>query len=425
MTPHEKETLVSSKGSPSGNGSHGIPEGFYKISQDPRYLGIIEQRAFLAGHDLPDPYFTVQEGTSNHRAMVQGRDMINYSNYNYLELSGHPAVSQAAKEAVNLYGTSVGASRLVAGERPCHRELEKELASFLGTEDSIVYVGGFVTNVTAIGHLVGPRDIIFHDALSHNSILQGAILSRARRYSFPHNDFEALEKILEEQRYSYQRALIVLEGVYSMDGDVPELPRFIELKKKYGTYLMVDEAHSLGTLGATGRGIGELFDVARSDVDLWMGTLSKTLASCGGYVAGNLQMVEFLKYSTPGFIYSVGISPSNSAASLAALQVLQQEPQRVTQLREVSRLFLKLARERGLDTGPSEDTPIIPVIVGDSIKTIRLAHRLLGLGINVHPIFYPAVEEGQARLRFFLTCGHTEGEITYTIDSVAQLMEEL
>ena len=232
-----------------------------------------------------------------------------------------------------------------------HRDLEQALAAFLGTPAAIVFVSGHATNVTTIGHLLGPDDLILHDILAHNSIVQGAMLSGATRRAFAHNDWQALDALLSEVRHRYRRVLIAIEGVYSMDGDFPELPRFVELRKKHKTLLLVDEAHSLGTMGATGRGIGEHWGVARADVDLWMGTLSKSLASCGGYIAGSAELVEYLKYTAPGFVYSVGLSPPNAAAALAALTVLQREPQRVARLRELAALFLKLARERGLDTG--------------------------------------------------------------------------
>ena len=180
---------------------------------------------------------------------------------------------------------------------------------------------------------------------------------------------------MSENRHRYRRVLIAIEGVYSMDGDFPELPRFVELKKKHKTLMLVDEAHSLGTMGPTGRGIGEHWGVAREDVDLWMGTLSKSLASCGGYIAGSAEMVEYLKYTAPGFVYSVGLSPSNAGAALAALQVLQRQPQRVARLHELAALFLKLAQDRGLNTGLSAGTPVIPVIIGSSVKSLHLSQR--------------------------------------------------
>src|SRR5206468_4137886 len=212
------------------------------------------------------------------------------------------------------YGTSVSASRIVAGERPLHRELEHELATLLGTEDCVVYVSGHATNVATIGYLLRPRDLILYDAHSHNSIIQGGVLSRASRRPFPHNDWAALDTLLSSLRGHHERVLVALEGVYSMEGDVPDLPRFIAVVKRHRAFLLVDEAHSIGVLGAHGRGIGEHFNVDPADVDLWMGTLSKAFASCGGYIAGRRAVVEHLQDGAPGFIYSVGMSPPDARA---------------------------------------------------------------------------------------------------------------
>lgn len=224
---------------------------------------------------LPNPYFSVHEGLTRDTTIVNGRQLISFASYNYLGMSGDPEVSEAVVEAVRKYGTSVSASRLVSGEKDLHRQLETGIANWIGVEDSIVLVGGHATNETVIGHMVDPGDLILHDALSHNSIVQGAILSGARRRPFPHNDWNVLYDALTQLRRSIAE-LIILEGVYSMDGDYPELPKFIELKKKHQCWLMVDEVHLIGTMGPTGRGIGEHFGVNPRDVDIWMGTLSKS-----------------------------------------------------------------------------------------------------------------------------------------------------
>jgi 8-amino-7-oxononanoate synthase len=341
-------------------------------------------------------------------------------------MSGDPVVSQAAKDAIDRYGTSVSASRLASGERPLHREIEKEIADLIGTEDSLVFVSGHATNVTTIGHLFGKPDLIVHDALIHNSVLQGCRLSQATHLSFPHNNWQALDMILKESRPSFRRALVVIEGLYSMDGDVPELPEFIKIKKRHGAFLMVDEAHSIGALGKTGRGIGEHFGINPADVELWMGTLSKSFASCGGYIAGSGALIEYLKYTAPGFVYSVGMSPPNVAAALAAIRLLRKEPQRVKRLHELSELFLTLARERGLNTGAgSNGSPLIPVIVGDSLKALLLSQALLRQGIDALPMVYPAVPDNSARLRFFVNCTHTPEQIRFALDVVATELEAL
>jgi 8-amino-7-oxononanoate synthase len=323
---------------------------------------------------------------------------------------------------VERYGTSVSASRLVSGEKPLHGELERALAEMIGTDDAIVFVGGHATNESVVGHLVGPGDLVLHDALAHNSLLQGAKLSGARRRSFPHNDADALDRLLRELRGQFRRVLVLIESVYSMDGDIADLPRFVEIKQRHKALLMVDEAHSIGVLGATGRGIAQHFDLDPCDVDLWMGTLSKALGSCGGYIAGSRALVEYLKYTAPGFVYSVGMSPANAAAALEAIRVLREEPQRVRTLRQRSELFLRLARQQGLNTGTSAGTPIVPVILGNSLMCLQLSRAMFRRGVNVQPILYPAVDERSARLRFFITCCHSEQQIR---DTVQALGEEL
>ena len=292
-----------------------VPEAFYRFEQDPAVLGLLGQQQELVQHGLDNPYFQVNESVARGRTVIGGRTYVNYANYNYLGLCGESAVSQAAQEAIDRYGTSVSASRIASGERPVQRELEKGLADLLDTEDCIAFVSGHATNVTTIGHLFGPKDLILHDELAHNSAIQGALLSGAKRLLFPHNDHRELDRLLAEHRGAHERVLIFLEGVYSMDGDIPDLPRFVELKNKHKTFLMVDEAHSIGVLGEHGFGIREHFGLAGVAVEMWMGTLSKTFASCGGYIAGSRVLVEYLKYTAPGFLYSVGITPPNASGS--------------------------------------------------------------------------------------------------------------
>ncbi|MFE3544497.1 aminotransferase class I/II-fold pyridoxal phosphate-dependent enzyme [Nocardia sp. NPDC059177] len=394
----------------------------YRIADFPEVRAIADRLTGAAALGLDNPYFLVNDGVTRDTSLIDGVPVVNFSSYNYLGLSGHPAVVAAVQDAVARYGSSCSASRVLSGEKPVHRELEAEIAALLGTEDAIALVGGHSTNVTIIGHLVGPEDLVIHDSLAHDSILQGCVLSGATRRPFPHNDTAALDRLLGELRPRYRRVLILIEGVYSQDGDIPDLPAIIEIKKKHRALLMIDEAHSIGVLGAHGGGIGEYFDIDRADVELWSGTMSKALAGCGGYVAGSADLIRFLKYTTPGFVYSVGMTPMNAAASAEAIRQLRADGTALERLRHNARLFLELARAAGIDTGDSHDTPIIPCIVGDSLQTMRLSNTLLTRGINVNPIIYPAVPEDFARLRFFITACHTEEQIR---DSVAILAEEL
>jgi 8-amino-7-oxononanoate synthase len=370
---------------------------------------------------VASPFFRVHEGLAGATTQIGGRTYLNYANYNYLGLAGDPRVSAAAKQAIDRYGTSASASRMVAGERPVQQDLERALARLYDTDDCVVFVSGHATNVTVIGSLFGPGDLIVHDSLAHNSIVQGAQLSGAKRLSFPHNDWRALDALLTRVRREYRHVLIAIEGLYSMDGDFPDLARFVEIKARHGAFLMVDEAHSLGVLGATGRGIREHSGVNPDDVDLWMGTLSKTLAGCGGFIAGCQPLIDMLRHLAPGFLYSVGLSPMLAAASLAALECLEAEPERVTTLRARGRQFLEEARAAGLDTGTSEGYAVVPVITRSSLKAAQWANALFDEGINVQPIFYPAVEEKAARLRFFICSTHEPAQISETVAALTRL----
>lgn len=391
------------------------------MDEFPEVAAMERRLADIDGLGVPSPYFRSYQGNVRNTAATVEREYLSFTSYNYLGLSGHPAVDEAVCEAVRRYGSSVSGSRLLAGERPVIRELERALADLVGTEDCLVLVSGHATNVTAIGHIVGPEDLIVHDSLAHDSILQGCALSGATRRPFAHNDPDDLERVLRRTRSRFRRVLLVVEGVYSMDGDLADLPRLIGLKKRYGALLLVDEAHSIGTMGAYGGGLGELHGVERSDVDLWMGTLSKSLASCGGYLAGSGRTVRWLKHTLPGFVFSAGISPPNAAAALSAVGLLRAEPGRVADLRANSELFAKLAGESGVPIGSTApESPVFPVMVGDSADTLRLAQALFERGIAADPILHPAVDEQQARLRFFLTSEHREHEIRRAVSALAE-----
>lgn len=398
-----------------------VEDALLRFDRHPAYTSVRMLAAAAERFGIGNPFFRMHEGVGGHVTRIDGRDLLNFSHYNYLGLNGHPKVNQAAAEALLRYGTSAGASRLVAGERPVQRQLEKALSEVYNTEDCVVFVSGHATNVSTISTLFGPRDLVLHDSFIHNSVLEGIKHSGAVRRSFPHNDLDALEALLAALRPKFERTLLVVEGLYSMDGDTPDLPALVKLKKRHGALLMVDEAHALGVLGATGRGLAEHQGVDGQDVDIWMGTLSKTLAGCGGYIAGSQALVAILKHAAPGFVYSVGMSPPLAAASLAALRLMQDEPERVVRLRERAQLFLSLARDAGLNVGTSEGFAVVPVIVGSSRKAVALSNALFDHGINVQPIIHPAVEEKAARLRFFLSAMHSEDHIRHACRTLAAL----
>ncbi|WP_454784545.1 aminotransferase class I/II-fold pyridoxal phosphate-dependent enzyme [Legionella sp. WA2024007413] len=382
----------------------------------PPYLQLKKLQANL-GNTI---FFDAQQGVSNSTCIINGKEYINFTSYNYLGLASHPEVIAASCEAIKTYGTSVSASRLVSGQKVIHQELEAELAKLLGVEDAIVFTSGHATNVMTIAHLYGPDDLILHDELAHNSLVLGAVYSRATRIAFPHNDWQAIDTILTKDRDFYKRVLIVVEGVYSMDGDIAKLNELISIKNRHGAWLMVDEAHSMGVLGKTGKGISEHYGINSTDVEIWMGTLSKSFASCGGYIAGKKELIEYLKYTCPGFVFTVGLPPANTAASLASIKIMEREPERIKRLNELSQLARETAIQYGFDIGLNESTPILPIILGDSKKCITTSKQCFQQGLNVKPIIYPAVPENSARLRFFITATHTPEQILKSLEILSQ-----
>jgi 8-amino-7-oxononanoate synthase len=387
-----------------------------------REMALIRDAA--ASLALENPFFRAHEGIASAHSVIAGREVINFGSYNYLGLNGDPRVQAAAKAAIDRHGVSASASRMVSGERPLHGALEAALAAHYQAAAALVFVSGHATNVTVIGHMMGPRDLIVHDAAIHNSCTEGARLSGAKRVSFAHNDWRAAETALADARRGARRALLVIEGHYSMDGDIPDLPRFIEIARRHDAWLMVDEAHALGVVGARGHGVHEHFGIDPNEVDIWMGTLSKTLSGCGGYIAGNASLIEWLRHSAPGFVYSVGLAPALAAAAMESLAILRAEPARVTRLQANAALFLKLARDAGFDTGLATPHAIIPVILGSSIAAARYEQKLFERGINVQPIIYPAVAEKAARLRFFLSSEHSEVDISATIAALVAIRQQ-
>lgn len=395
----------------------------FDFTELPQVRQLQMQRAAAEMMGIGNPFFRAHDGLAAGTTTIDGKVYDNFASYNYVGLNGHPEVIAAAQQAVETYGVSVSASRVVAGERPIHRQLEEALARIHGTEAAVVMVSGHATNVTTIGHLMNKGDLILTDQLVHNSIAEGARLSCATRINFPHDDLDALERLLAENRHKYEHVLIVVEGLYSMDGDFPDLRRVVKLKQAYDAWLLVDEAHSIGVLGETGRGIAEHYGVDPNEVEMWMGTLSKTFSSCGGYIAASRVLCDYLKATAPGFVFSVGLSPALTAAATKSAELLEREPERVARLQANGQHFLKAAKAAGLDTGPSAGYSVVPVIVGDSIGAVTLANRLLERGVNALPIIFPAVAEKAARLRFFITSEHTFEQIDRVVAITAEELD--
>jgi 8-amino-7-oxononanoate synthase len=371
------------------------------------------KRARLAGKsvlDFANPFFAPLDRLGQE-AEQRGDYFVSFANYDYLGLASHPRVKADAAEALETLGVGALASRLVGGERSTHHLLEEEIASFLGTETSLALVSGYLTNLTTITHLMAGRDALFIDELSHNSIVTAARSSGAEVAVFRHNDLDHLDDLLANNRENYRNVLIVVEALYSMDGDIVDLPRLVEIKERHQAWLLIDEAHSIGVLGATGRGICEHAGVDPNRVDLIIGTLSKTFASCGGFIAAKRDITHWLSYTLPGFVYSVGLSPVITAAARTALQLMQEETWRIDRLARNAELFRQCALEAGLDTGPAIGRGVVPILFGSSRETMLASQHLLDHGFYCPPIVQIGVPKDQPRLRFFISASHNEDDI--------------
>jgi len=388
-----------------------------------------EYKAFKARleslKDTKNPYFIPHDSALRDTSIMEGREVINFGSYNYLGLSGDPRVSKAAADAVQKLGTSSSGSRLLAGEKPLHEELEKEIAEWKHTEDAIVLVGGHSTNVTFVGNFCNEKDLILYDILSHNSVSQGIQLSSATSRLFPHNDYKSARAILSSLRNKFEKVLLIIEGAYSMDGDIAPVPEFVKLKKEFGLFLMVDEAHSGCVIGKNGGGVDEYFNLNPDDIDIKMGTLSKGLGTCGGYLAGKKSLISYLRYSLPGFVFSVGLSPALAAATLESIRIIRKDNSLVRQLQENIRCFVEKAKEKNFNLCMAAETAIVPVLVGKDADAFALSEALLERGIFVPPAVYPAVPANKSRLRFCLTSCHKKEQIDKSLDMLKELADKM
>jgi len=372
-----------------------------------------------AGSVLEDgnPYFApldrLQADARDH-----GEAFTSFANYDYLGICDHPTIKQAAHLALDRVGVGALGSRLIGGERLIHADFENALAEFVGSEAALTLVSGYLTNLTTISSLLSKRDLIVYDELGHNSIMAGVASCKAEAVEFRHNDMDYLRHVLKQQRANHRNCLIAVESLYSMDGDIANLPELLRLKDEFKSWLMIDEAHSIGVLGQGGRGICEHFGVNPKRVDLIIGTLSKTFVSCGGFICAQKAVLESLKYLLPGFVYSVGLPPVIAAAAGAALELIRSEPQRVGKLQANAQYFLTRARESGLSTGPAEGYAIVPVMFPDMQSTMMASHFLMARGIYAPPIVQVGVPKGLPRIRFFISARHTFEEIDRTVEAL-------
>ena len=371
--------------------------------------------------EFSDPFFA-QIDRLRAEFEAQGKHFVSFANYDYLGLANHPRIREEAKREIDGIGIGALASRLVGGERTTHRPFEAEIADFLGMESALTLVSGYLSNVTTIAWLMsGKRDAIFIDELAHNSIVAGADGAPAQVVKFRHNDFDHLDHLLARHREEYRNVLVVVEGVYSMDGDTADLPRLLAIKEKYQVWLLVDEAHSLGVLGATGRGLAEHQGVDPARIDLIVGTMSKTLASCGGYVCGKTQVIDWFRYTLPGFVYSVGLSPVILAAARTALRLMQEETWRIAKLASNAELFRTVAHEAGFSTGPAIGRGVVPILFSSDVETMWASQHLLENGYYVPPVVRIGVPKDGPRLRFFFSANHNEAEIRGVIQTLRDM----
>lgn len=337
--------------------------------------------------------------------------------YSYLGLIKHPEIDRAAQEAIRQYGTGTHGVRLLAGSLTLHEELEAEIARFKGTETAVAMSSGYVTNVGTITALMRRGDVVLCDKLNHASIVDGCLLAQAEFVRFRHNDMAHLEKRLQKAVEKERRILVVADAVFSMDGDIIDLPAMSQLCRQYGATLMIDEAHSVGVIGATGRGIEEHFGLPSDTIDIKMGTLSKTIPSAGGYIAGSAELVTFLKHEARPFIFSAAIPPASAGAALASLQVMQKETWRVQKLQANYEQFAGQLREAGFDLLNTE-TAIVPVICGSTDKAATLANYCQKRGIFMQAVVSPVVPQGLERLRACVSAAHTSEDVDYCAQTI-------
>lgn len=367
------------------------------------------------------PYFiplTKSEGTE---AVFRGHRLIMCGSNNYLGLTMHPKVRQAALDAIQTYGTSCTGSRFLNGTIELHEQLERELAAYVGKEAALVFSTGMQTNLGVISAIVSRDDVVILDKQDHASIVDGAKLSWGKTLRYRHNDMADLERVLSKAGEEVGK-LVVVDGLFSMEGDIAPLPEIVPLCKKYGARLMVDDAHATGVLGG-GRGTAAHFNMT-GDVDLIMSTFSKSFASLGGFIAGDDDIVQYIKHTARSMIFSASIPPANAAAALAALHVMIEEPERIQRLNDIAAYMRKEYRRLGFDIGKSE-TPVIPILIGDDMRTMTIWKELFDAGVFVNPVISPAVPEGRQLMRTSYMATHTDDQMNRVLETFAKVGKEV
>lgn len=409
-------------------GAGDLFEGFFESGKkwdfrkdelvDGRARRIFETMGLACEHGVY-PYQFPLEGRSGPWVQAEGRQLLMLSSYDYLGLIGDPRIDAAAIDAVRKYGTGTGGVRLLTGTIDLHHRMERDVASFKGASEAVTFSSGYLANLAVIASLLGPQDRVILDALSHRSLVDACRLAGVPLQRFRHNDIDSLRHELSNGARA-NRTLIVADGVFSMDGDICPLPDLVEVKREFGCFLMIDESHASGVLGAAGRGTDEHFGISAAEVDIWTGSLAKAIPSNGGFIAGSQELAIFLQHSAAPFIFSAALAPPSVAAVSAALAILSREPERVARIRSNAEFLRDGLRELGYDTGNSE-TAIVPVILRDERTAALLAGGLRDLGIAVTPILFPAVPLGSARLRLCVTAAHSTEDLEFALDGFRRL----
>jgi len=394
--------------------AHIIKHNFMKVLQKRFAAWDIPQQMMQAGFY---PYFRAIEGEQCTEVVISGKKVLMFGSNSYLGLTNHPKVKEAAIAAINKYGTGCAGSRFLNGTLDLHIELEQKIAEFIGKDEAIVFSTGYQVNQGALPALTGRKDYIIIDELNHASIIVGRQLSHSIAKKFKHNNMASLERVLKSCEPDAIK-LIVVDGVFSMEGDIVNLPEIVRLSKKYGASIYVDEAHGLGVLGKTGRGTCEHFGLT-DDVDLIMGTFSKSLAAIGGFIAGDKEVINYLRHNARSYIFSASNTPASTAATLAALEILKSEPERLKHLWDVTNYALKVLRQAGFEIGNTE-TPIIPLYIRDNDKTFLITQRLFEDGVFVNPVVSPAVAPDSTLIRFSLMATHSFEQVDIALQKLTK-----
>jgi 8-amino-7-oxononanoate synthase len=392
------------------------------------YLNILKERT--SKYNEPDkikaagvyPYFRPIQSEQDTEVYIDGRKVLMFGSNSYLGLTSHPKVKEAAIAAIKKYGSGCAGSRYLNGTLDIHIELEDKLAEFVGKDGALVYSTGFQSNLGAIPTVTNRNDYIILDELDHASIIEGARLSFAKTIKFRHNDMESLEKVLQRCESEVVK-LIVVDGIFSMEGDIANLPDIVRLAKKYNANIMVDDAHSLGVIGEAGRGVASHFGLT-DDVDIIMGTFSKSLASIGGFLASDKYTINYIKHTSRSLIFSASATPAATASALAALEIIKTEPYYIEQLWRNTEYSLNAFRSLGFDIAHS-CTPIIPIMIRDNTKTFMMSKILMEDGVFINPVVQPAVPNDSTLIRFSLMATHTQQQIEYAIDKIYNAAKKL